>query len=144
MERASHQILGIVTNSITAIVLYLATASIGGIYTSTSPDMGAKVSPGIIRLDLQLIYSVYRGSLTDIVKFNLNLYLSRRSSSMQEERSMLSRGRSKLFRSFQSMVYVSPSYFLALCQVTTSISGALRTGARSNLSSWITIDIIEA
>lgn len=33
----------VITNSIEAIVLALATASIGGIYTTTAPDMGVKV-----------------------------------------------------------------------------------------------------
>lgn len=38
-----HHHLAVVTNSIEAVTLALATASIGGIYSSTATDMGTQV-----------------------------------------------------------------------------------------------------
>lgn len=45
--------LAIITNSITAVVIALATASLGGIFSSTATDMGTEVSrcPASISLD---------------------------------------------------------------------------------------------
>ena len=36
-------ILAVVTNSIDAIVIAFATASVGGVFSSTAPDMGVQV-----------------------------------------------------------------------------------------------------
>ncbi|KIK67456.1 hypothetical protein GYMLUDRAFT_238739 [Collybiopsis luxurians FD-317 M1] len=59
------RVAAVVSNSISAIVLALATASIGAIYTSTAPDMGAKgildryrqIQPKLLFIETELFYA---------------------------------------------------------------------------------------
>ncbi|KAG7094617.1 putative NRPS-like protein biosynthetic cluster [Marasmius oreades] len=62
---AGDRIAAVITNSIEAVVLFLATASIGAIYTSTAPDMGAKgilnryeqIKPKLLFMETEVFYA---------------------------------------------------------------------------------------
>ncbi|KAL0580327.1 hypothetical protein V5O48_001664 [Marasmius crinis-equi] len=62
---AGDRVAAVITNSIEAVVLFLAAASIGAIYTSTAPDMGVKgildryeqVEPKLIFLETEVFYA---------------------------------------------------------------------------------------
>ncbi|KAK2839365.1 hypothetical protein FQN49_006208 [Arthroderma sp. PD_2] len=58
----------IVSTSIWSIVLLLASASIGGVFSSISPDMGIEIDPAIIFADSDMSYKGKRTSLDDKIK----------------------------------------------------------------------------
>ncbi|KAL0072815.1 hypothetical protein AAF712_000578, partial [Marasmius tenuissimus] len=59
------RVAAVITNSIEAVVLFLAAASIGAIYTSTAPDMGPKgildryeqVEPKLMFMETEVFYA---------------------------------------------------------------------------------------
>jgi acetoacetyl-CoA synthetase len=51
--KVGDRVAAIITNSITAVVIALATSSVGAIFSSTATDMGTQVSLVIFLIDSQ-------------------------------------------------------------------------------------------
>ncbi|KAF9264214.1 acetoacetate-CoA ligase [Marasmius fiardii PR-910] len=68
---AGDRVAAVITNSIEAVVLFLAAASIGAIYTSTAPDIGAKgilnryeqIEPKLLFMETEVFYA---GKIIDL------------------------------------------------------------------------------
>ncbi|KAF9007731.1 acetoacetyl-CoA synthetase [Hymenopellis radicata] len=86
--RVGDRVAAIVRNSITAIVLALATASVGGIFSSTATDMGTQgildryeqISPKFVFAETEVLYA---GKVIDLVPKVLDVFAKLKHHGME-------------------------------------------------------------
>ncbi|KAK7035262.1 hypothetical protein VNI00_012029 [Paramarasmius palmivorus] len=86
---SGDRVAAVLTNSINAVVIFLASASIGAIYTSTAPDMGAtgilsrytQVRPKLIFMETEVFYA---GKVIDLREKCSQVISSLRANGLKE------------------------------------------------------------